>query len=86
LAGFLKEEIEAIWDQDENYFTVRTTEQRENLGGYIHKGIALREFQKEFVLAPNIRVARAQFESGILRVLFVGIPHESKPSKRIVID
>lgn len=86
LAGFLKEEIELVWDSDDNYLTVRTIEERENLGGYLHKGIALREFDRGFLLAPNIRVAKARFENGILQVLLIKLPLATQPTRRVTIE
>ncbi len=49
---------------------------------YIHKGIAERNFTRNFRLAEHVEVKTAKLQDGILKVtLFLNIPEEAKPKK-----
>lgn len=78
LAGFLKEEIKIT--QDENILTIEGVEGKEAVGSYVHKGIAARDFRREFALADYTDVVEAEFVNGVLRVIiFQEIPEEKRP-------
>lgn len=49
---------------------------------YIHKGIAERNFTRNFRLAEHVEVKTAKLQDGILKVtLFLNVPEEAKPKK-----
>lgn len=52
---------------------------------YIHKGIAFRDFQKEFVLGQDIEIGEAQLINGLLQVTLNHVIPESKKPKKIEI-
>lgn len=53
---------------------------------YVHKGIAARNFVKEFTLGEHVEVKKASLDLGILRIQLVReVPEEQKP-KQITID
>ena len=51
-------------------------------GDYLHKGIATRDFSREFALAETVEVSTANIVNGLLTVDLVNvIPDEKKPRK-----
>ena len=47
---------------------------------YLHRGLATRDFVKEFPLAEHIEVVGAQIENGLLIISLVrNIPESAKP-------
>jgi len=54
---------------------------------YLHRGLATRDFVKEFPLAEHIEVVGAQTENGMLTVKLVrNIPESAKPKVIDIVD
>ena len=83
VAGFSKSEIEIISLQ--NILYIKGKKVQNNSQNIIHKGIALRPFEKKFNLDPLMEVTEAILSQGLLNIkLFKRDPEIIKP-KRIEI-
>ena len=83
VAGFSESEIEIISLQ--NILYIKGKKVQNNSQNIIHKGIALRPFEKKFNLDPLMEVTEAILSKGLLNIkLFKKEPHIIKP-KRIEI-
>ena len=83
VAGFSESEIEIISLQ--NILYIKGKKVQNNSQNIIHKGIALRPFEKKFNLDPLIEVTEAILSKGLLNIkLFKREPEIIKP-KRIEI-
>ncbi len=71
LAGFNKKDVEVEFE--DNILTVRTKllnksdEQNEN-GEIIHKGISQRQFARSFTIADDVKVNDAELKDGLLTI------------------
>jgi molecular chaperone IbpA len=84
VAGFGMDNLEIT--KDGNVLTVEGTAPKggENVN-YLHKGIAGRNFRRQFTLADHVEVESANLELGMLNIYLVRrIPEELQP-KRIAI-
>lgn len=81
VSGFTMEEIEII--KDKNILTVSGSKKSvETEVTYIHKGIATRDFNKQFTLADFVEVVNATLENGILVISLQRlVPEEHMPKK-----
>ena len=85
VAGFIDEEIEITQEQNTLVITGTQPDIDDSEVKFLHKGIAARNFRREFTLADHVEVTNANLESGILTVsLKREIPEAMKP-KRIAI-
>jgi molecular chaperone IbpA len=80
VTGFDKEEITV--QVEANELTVRgerkTADQPEP--EYLHRGLALRDFERTFTLAEHMKVRKAEIKNGILLIQIEReIPEEMKP-------
>ena len=80
VAGFEKDEITV--EVEANELTIRgerkVSDQSEP--EYLHRGLALRDFEKTFTLAEHMKVRKAEIKNGILLVKIEReIPEELKP-------
>ncbi len=83
VAGFSESEIEIISLQ--NILYIKGKKVQKNSQNIIHKGIALRPFEKKFNLDPLMEVTEAMLSQGLLNIkLFKREPEIIKP-KRIEI-
>ena len=83
VAGFSESEIEIISLQ--NILYIKGKKVQNNSQNIIHKGIALRPFEKKFNLDPLMEVTEAVLSQGMLNIrLFKREPDKIKP-KRIEI-
>jgi len=54
---------------------------------YLHRGLATRDFEKEFPLAEHIEVAGAEIKNGMLTVKLIrDIPESAKPKIIDIVD
>lgn len=84
VAGFDRSELEIETERDTLKITGRqkTGEQR----NFLHRGIAMRDFEHRFQLTDHVKVVSASFEQGLLNIDLVReVPEALKPRK-IVID
>ena len=80
VAGFSREEIAVEVDQDQ--LTIRGVRNKDNdvTTEYLHRGLATRDFAREFPLAEHIEVTGAEIKNGMLIVNLVrNIPESAKP-------
>ena len=83
VAGFSENEIEIVSIQ--NFLHIKGKKVQNNSQNIIHKGIALRPFEKKFNLDPLMEVTEAILSQGLLNIkLFKREPDIIKP-KRIEI-
>ena len=80
VAGFSENEIEIISLQ--NILYIKGKKVQNNIHNIIHKGIALRPFEKKFNLDPLMEVTEATLSQGMLNIkLFKREPEIIKPKK-----
>ena len=80
VAGFNESEIEIVSMQ--NILSITGKKNQNNVQNIIHKGIALRPFEKKFNLDPLIEVTEAILSQGVLNIkLFKREPEIIKPKK-----
>ena len=81
ITGFDKTEISV--EVEQNILTVRgeSSPQNEDTGiVYIHRGLATRDFAREFPLAEHIEVQGAEIKNGMLIIKLIrNIPDSAKP-------
>jgi len=86
LAGFNKKDIKVCYADGqlsiESAKNEKTNEKDEN-GNVIHKGIAKRYFKKTFSIADNVEVKGAELKDGLLKVSLERIVPETKKPKVI---
>lgn len=81
-AGFTDSDLDiTIID---NKLTVKGTGKQEE-GTFVYKGIANRDFTREFTLAENVEVQSAVMNNGILTITLYRILPESKKPRKITI-
>lgn len=81
LAGFSEQDLSIQLEQN----TLTISGKQENISeskNYLHRGIATRNFERQFQLADHVKVADASLENGLLHVELVReIPEAMKPRK-----
>ena len=88
LAGFSKNDVEVEFE--DNLLTVRTkqvdkSENKNDDGEIIHKGISQRHFARSFTIADDVKVIGAQLKDGLLTIACERIIPEHKKRKLIEI-
>jgi molecular chaperone IbpA len=86
VAGFGMDNLEIT--KDKNILTIEGTSPKggENVN-YLHKGIANRNFRREFTLADHVEVESAGLEHGMLNIhLKREVPEELQPKKIAITD
>ncbi len=79
VAGFSMDELDV--EVDKNQLTVRGKQLDDEERVYLHRGIAARQFQRNFVLADGIEVRGADLDNGLLHINLERIIPESKAVK-----
>jgi molecular chaperone IbpA len=87
VAGFDRSELDV--ETEHNTLTIsgnKAAAGDENAKTFLHRGIAARDFKRQFQLADHVRVIDAKLENGLLHVHLVKeIPEAMKP-RRIAIE
>ena len=88
LAGFTKKDVEVEFE--DNMLTVRTkqTDKSENKnqdGEIIHKGISQRQFARSFTIADDVKVNGAELKDGLLTIACERVIPDYKKKKLIEI-
>jgi len=79
-AGFSPDEITI--ESQSNTITVTGKKDYSDPKEYVHRGLAFRDFTKQFILGEYIEVTRADFVNGLLVIdLTQVVPEEKKPKK-----
>jgi len=76
IAGFSEQDLDI--SVEDNQLDIRGKQTDEgNEGQYLHRGIAARQFQRNFVLADGVEVTGANLENGLLSVdLYRKVPEQ----------
>ena len=82
VAGFKRDEIDIVAQQNMLTITGRKAENRNRDGNFLHVGIATRAFERRFELADFVHVTSADLSDGLLSIELVReIPEAMKPRK-----
>ncbi len=82
VAGFKREDIDIVAQQNMLTITGRRSENRNRDGNFLHVGIATRAFERRFELADFVRVSAADLRDGLLSIELVReVPEAMKPRK-----
>jgi molecular chaperone IbpA len=81
VAGFSESEIKL--EQEKDILRVEGSIQHtESDSEYLHRGLAMRDFRREFVLSEHVKVTGAKLELGLLKIsLEREIPADEKPKR-----
>ncbi len=79
VAGFSMEDLDV--EVDQNQLTIRGKQKDEQDRMYLHRGIAARQFHRNFVLADGIEVVGADLDNGLLHINLERIIPESNAVK-----
>lgn len=66
VAGFTMNDLEI--EVENNQLTIRGRQEEDDQRVYLHRGIAARQFQRNFVLADGIEVLGASMDNGLLHI------------------
>jgi HSP20 family molecular chaperone IbpA len=67
LAGFKKKEVQ-VYTEFGKLYVEGKKEESENVGEFVHKGLAQRSFQRLWTLADDTEVRSVSFDNGLLTV------------------
>merc|ERR1711861_102343 len=86
LAGFSKKDVEVEFE--DNLLTVRTkqvnkSEDKNDNGEILHKGISQRQFARSFTIADDVKVNSAELKDGLLTIACERILPDHKKKKLI---
>lgn len=82
VAGFTRDEIDITAQQNQLVITGQKAERSDDEGDFVHRGIALRSFERRFQLADYVEVKDASYADGLLNIsLERVIPDTMKPRK-----
>ena len=80
VTGFEKDEIKVTIEQNELTITGEGKDETEVAVEYLHRGLALRDFERKFTLAEHMKVISATIKNGVLQIRIERIvPEEMKP-------
>lgn len=80
VTGFDKNEINVTLEQDRLTVTGQRVERTDENVEFLHRGLALRDFERTFTLADHMKIKSAEMKNGILTILIEReIPEEMKP-------
>lgn len=82
IAGYSEDEITVI--VEDGKLKVSGCKPKQEVE-YLHRGIAFRDFRKEFVLGQDVEVVEAKLNNGLLTVMLMQDSAESKKAKKIKI-
>jgi len=88
LAGFSKDDIEVHYEN--NMLNVKSkqkdeTEEKDEDGNILHRGISKRWFSKSFTVADDVEVKGAELKDGLLKISMARILPEGKEARTIEI-
>ena len=85
VAGFSPAELDITVQENTLLVTGKAQKEDENAGGYLHRGIAGRSFERRFSLADHMKVTGASLNNGLLHVDVVREVPEAAKSRTIKI-
>jgi HSP20 family molecular chaperone IbpA len=80
VAGFTDQELEVL--AEDNQLLVKGRQKDEGSREFLHRGIAARQFQRNFLLADGVEVESATLRNGMLTIAVVR-PKAAKIARRI---
>ena len=83
VAGFAREQIEIV--EEESQLSIRGRQEEDRSRDYLHRGIAARQFQRNFLLAEGMHVLGADLIDGLLTIE-IAKPEPERFAKRIEIN
>ena len=66
VAGFDEEDLDITVEN--NQLVITGQKQKEENSDFLHRGIALRQFKRNFILAEGIEIINAQLKNGLLSI------------------
>jgi HSP20 family molecular chaperone IbpA len=82
VAGFRPEDLEVT--TEENQLTIRGRQSEDKDRDFLHRGIAARQFQKNFLFADGMKILGAKLKNGLL-LIDLAKPEPERVVKRIEI-
>ena len=80
VAGFTMKDLNITSQRDTLLVSGKVEEKDDKQVSYLHRGIAVRAFQRTFRLADHIKVTGAEMRDGLLTIDLVHeVPEEAKP-------
>lgn len=80
VTGFNKQEIAVTVEQDKLSITGQKEERIDDGIEFLHRGLALRDFERTFTLADHMKIESAEIKNGVLTIRIEReIPEEMKP-------
>jgi molecular chaperone IbpA len=80
VTGFMKEEVTVTVEANELSICGERKRDDDDAIEYLHRGLALRDFERTFTLAEHMKVRSASVQNGILHIeIEREIPEELKP-------
>jgi len=82
VAGFERDEITVEIDQEQLIVRGEKVQKQDSTTEYLHRGLALRDFERRFALAEHVEVVKAETKNGLLMIqLERRIPEALLPRK-----
>ncbi|MBY6203312.1 Hsp20 family protein [Halomonas denitrificans] len=82
VAGFSQDDIEIVSEQNTLTISGKKSDENEQDGEFLYRGIANRSFERRFQLADHVRVETATMENGLLHIeLRRELPERMKPRR-----
>jgi len=82
VAGFSADDLDVL--TEDNQLVVRGRQKDDETRQYLHRGIAARQFQRQFLLADGMQIKDALLRNGMLTITVVR-PKAQKVARRIEI-
>jgi HSP20 family molecular chaperone IbpA len=82
VAGFSADDLDVL--TEDNQLVVRGRQKDDETRQYLHRGIAARQFQRQFLLADGMQIKDATLRNGMLTITVVR-PKAQKVARRIAI-
>lgn len=83
VAGFERDELDVTVENSKLTVTGKVNQERS--GEYLHRGIATRDFTREFTLAETVIVQSADIQNGLLNIRLQNVVPEAEKPRRIEI-
>ena len=85
VAGFAKSDIEVTMEGNKLVIKGSAQDQEAEEGTFIHKGIAARNFTREFKLADKIEIENAELANGMLKIWLENLVKTQDMVKKIAV-
>jgi molecular chaperone IbpA len=80
VTGFEKNEITVTVEQDKLNIAGQRNKDEDTTAEFLHRGLALRDFERTFTLAEHMKIVSAEIKNGVLSIRIEReIPESAKP-------